>query len=292
MAQPYYPLYFNWIEDTQELSDDEKGRLIDAIVLYARGDDWQDRIQGNEKYVFPLYKSQVERAKKISAARAEAGSRGGYQTQSASKHRQVQANDGNAKQIQANGSKLKQNDHDGSKIPNKNIQEEYKEEHKEKEIEEEEDRTRERLIDPEWKMVADAYQQQIGMLPMGNALDVLISYVEDLHGETVVKAIELTNEKTPDHPYPFLMAILKAFAKNGIDSKEKAEAYVKDRERRIDNDARSRTQIRGAYQGAETIRSTGTAAGNADGGEDREKLSPSERRIRESFKKYLESTHI
>ena len=34
MAEPYYTLYFNWIEDTQELNDQEKGRLIDAIVLY------------------------------------------------------------------------------------------------------------------------------------------------------------------------------------------------------------------------------------------------------------------
>ena len=49
MAQPYDPLCFTWIEDTRELSDDEKGRLTDAIVLDAHGEDWQDRNQDNGK---------------------------------------------------------------------------------------------------------------------------------------------------------------------------------------------------------------------------------------------------
>ena len=290
MAEPYYTLYYNWIEDTQELNDQEKGRLIDAIVLYARGDDWQERIKGNERYVFPIYKNQLDRARRLSEVRAEAGSKGGNQSQ---------ARNSKVKQSEARNSKVKQNENDGSKFCKikEEDKEEDKEEYKEKDIYEEEEEevahARERLIDPDWKMVADAYQAQIGMLPMGNALDVLTSYVDDLGGDVVCKAIEITNEKTPDNPHQFLVAILKNFAKNGIDSRQKAEAYLKDRERRIANDGRSRTQVRGASQGAQAYGSTRTATGNADGnGEGGENLSPSERSIRDSFEEYLRSTHI
>ena len=42
MADKYVPIFYDWIEATQELNAQEKGRLIDAIVLYARGGDWQE----------------------------------------------------------------------------------------------------------------------------------------------------------------------------------------------------------------------------------------------------------
>ena len=71
MAEPYYTLYFNWIEDTQELNDQEKGRLIDAIVLYARGDDWQERIKGNERYVFPGLQARLDRYTEANAGKTK-----------------------------------------------------------------------------------------------------------------------------------------------------------------------------------------------------------------------------
>ena len=72
MAEKYVPIFYDWIEATQEFNDQEKGRLIDAIVLYARGEDWQDRIKGNERYAFPVFRLQVDRAKNISSIRAAA----------------------------------------------------------------------------------------------------------------------------------------------------------------------------------------------------------------------------
>ena len=273
MAEPYYPLYFNWIEDTQELNDQEKGRLIDAIVLYARGDDWQERIKGNERYVFPIYKNQLDRARRLSEVRAEAGAKGGNQSQ---------ARNSKVKQSEAKNSKVKQNENDGTKFCK--IKEEDKEEDKEKYVYEEEEeeikRMRSQLIDPDWKMVADAYQKQIGMLPMGNALDVLTSFVDDLGGDCVCKAIEITNEKTPDNPHQFLIAILKNFASHGIDSREKAEAYLLDRERRRAND-KGRTSGSGSFN---------QGAGQAGCGEG--KVSERERATAERFDAYLKSTHI
>ena len=63
MAQHYTPIWDDWAEVTQELNDQEKGRLIDAIVVYDNGGDWQERIKGNERYVFPGYKARIDRWK-------------------------------------------------------------------------------------------------------------------------------------------------------------------------------------------------------------------------------------
>lgn len=68
----YVPIFFDWVEVTGELNAQEKGRLIDAIVLYAQGGDWQEQIKGNERYLFPAFKKQIDRANEISDVRATA----------------------------------------------------------------------------------------------------------------------------------------------------------------------------------------------------------------------------
>ena len=107
MAQEYVPVFWDWIEVTGELNDQEKGRLIDAMVMYSRGGDWQDRIKGNERYLFPAFRQQIERARTMSELRADAGATGGKQAQAnASKAKQIQANASKRKQTQANESKI------------------------------------------------------------------------------------------------------------------------------------------------------------------------------------------
>ena len=81
MALEYVPVFWDWIEVTGELNDQEKGRLIDAMVMYSRGGDWQDRIKGNERYLFPAFRQQIERARTMSEKRSDAGATGGKQAQ-------------------------------------------------------------------------------------------------------------------------------------------------------------------------------------------------------------------
>lgn len=57
----YIPVFLDWLEETQELNSQEKGRLIDALVTYARGGDWQEQIKGNERYVFPVFRGKIDR---------------------------------------------------------------------------------------------------------------------------------------------------------------------------------------------------------------------------------------
>ena len=106
MAQEYVPVFWDWIEVTGELNDQEKGRLIDAMVMYSRGGDWQDRIKGNERYLFPAFQQQINRARKLSDKRSDAGATGGKQNQAnASKPKQTEANRSKRKQTEANASK-------------------------------------------------------------------------------------------------------------------------------------------------------------------------------------------
>ena len=70
----YVPVFYDWLEVTEELTAEEKGRLIDACVLYARGDEYRDRISGNERFLFPAFKQQIDRSAEISELRAKAGS--------------------------------------------------------------------------------------------------------------------------------------------------------------------------------------------------------------------------
>ena len=96
MAQSYTPIWDDWLEVTQELNAQEKGRLIDAIVAYKLHGDWQEQIKGNERYVFPSYRVRLDRWSEVSDGRAKAGAYGGKQTQ---------ANESKPKQTEANESK-------------------------------------------------------------------------------------------------------------------------------------------------------------------------------------------
>ncbi len=71
MAQHYTPIWDDWSKVTQELNDQEKGRLIDALVGYDNGGDWQERIKGNERYVFPGLQARLDRYKEANAGKTK-----------------------------------------------------------------------------------------------------------------------------------------------------------------------------------------------------------------------------
>lgn len=81
MAQHYTPIWDDWAEVTQELTAEEKGRLMDAIVAYDNGDDWQGIIQGNERFVFPGYKARLDRYNEACQAKKKPESNDQEQTE-------------------------------------------------------------------------------------------------------------------------------------------------------------------------------------------------------------------
>ena len=92
-------VFHDWPEKTAHLEDAAKGRLIDALVRYSRGEaDAQDNLKVPEVYLFPVFVAEIKRAEmryaEISRKRSAAGKAGGEATQA--KRREAQANQANA----------------------------------------------------------------------------------------------------------------------------------------------------------------------------------------------------
>ena len=83
MPRSYVMLFFDWLEKTSELTHEEKGRLIDAIMAYASGQPYE--LPGNERFLFPVFRAQIDRDaaayNSISEKRKQAGAKGGKQRQ-------------------------------------------------------------------------------------------------------------------------------------------------------------------------------------------------------------------
>ena len=89
-------------------------------------------------------------------------------------------------------------------------------------------------MDQGWLQVVKAYESNIGLLPMGQALDDLQSDYEKLGADIICEAIRVTNKAQAGNPWKYLNAVLKKWIENEIDTLEKAKAYTKDLERRIE----------------------------------------------------------
>lgn len=81
MAKEYVPIFFDWLETTQDLSAEEKGNLIDAVVSYAAGLEYEQFLTGSCRIAFRFLKGQVDRNAKISEIRSNAGSSKGNQSE-------------------------------------------------------------------------------------------------------------------------------------------------------------------------------------------------------------------
>ena len=79
MARQYVPIFFDWLEVTQDLTQEQKGNLIDASILYASGGDYESVLTGVERIAFRFIKGQIDRNAEISDARSKAGSNKGKQ---------------------------------------------------------------------------------------------------------------------------------------------------------------------------------------------------------------------
>lgn len=60
MAREYICLYHSYLDAIQALDDAERGRLLTAMLEYTLTGEAGD-LRGNERFVFPLIKSQIDR---------------------------------------------------------------------------------------------------------------------------------------------------------------------------------------------------------------------------------------
>ena len=60
MAREYICLYHSYLDAIQALDDAERGRLLTAMLEYTLTGD-AGNLRGNERFVFPIIKSQIDR---------------------------------------------------------------------------------------------------------------------------------------------------------------------------------------------------------------------------------------
>lgn len=72
MVKGYVPIYFDWLDTTQDLTAEEKGNLIDAVVSYACGQEYEHFLQGASRIAFRFLQGQVDRNAAISEVRRAA----------------------------------------------------------------------------------------------------------------------------------------------------------------------------------------------------------------------------
>lgn len=97
MGKEFLPVFLDFNETTQDLNDEQCGKLIRALVDYANGKDRE--LSGMELMAFRFLKGSIDRNAKLSAIRSEAGSKGGRpQKAKESKENQTKANESKTKQ--------------------------------------------------------------------------------------------------------------------------------------------------------------------------------------------------
>lgn len=111
MGLEYLQLWSDMEEYFQPFNDEQRGRLIMAMMAYAyRGEE--PEFEGVEKFIWPVLKKQIDRCAQSIEAKKAAGSKGGSKAKT---DKQTEADGSSAKQTEAKASRAKQTEADGSK---------------------------------------------------------------------------------------------------------------------------------------------------------------------------------
>ena len=60
MSKKYFCAYYSYLDSMETLTDEERGRLFTACLIYGKTGQVPD-LPGHEKHVFPSFKSQIDR---------------------------------------------------------------------------------------------------------------------------------------------------------------------------------------------------------------------------------------
>lgn len=115
MSRCYIKAFFDWIEQTAALEDDERGRLFVAILEYARSGIIPE-MKGRESILFPVFKSQIDRDAETSVKQSENGKKGGRPK---TKSNQTKPNETSEKPTKANKEEEEEKEKDKEKDKDK-----------------------------------------------------------------------------------------------------------------------------------------------------------------------------
>lgn len=193
MAKEFLPLFLDFNETTQDLDDAQCGRLVRALVEYANGKD--PELSGTELIAFRFLKGSIDRNAKLSAVRAEAGSKGGKQAQAnASKNKQTEATESKSNQNAIN------NDNDINKNTDSNSKQLLADDEASK-IRQEHDRIYLAAEDAGFKM-SNTVRARLVNLYAEHGLDKMLSGFDECvyHGATNLAYLEAVLKGTGKKP--------------------------------------------------------------------------------------------
>ena len=72
----YLKIWTSFREVISPLNDAEKGRLFDAMLIYAESGE-QPELKGNERYIWPSAKQAIDRAVQKAETLRQNGNKGG-----------------------------------------------------------------------------------------------------------------------------------------------------------------------------------------------------------------------
>lgn len=76
MSMSFVKVYFDFEERTEMLNEVEQGRLLLTMLRYAQGKTLPE-LKGNERFLFPVFKADIDREAAIYATKIENGAKGG-----------------------------------------------------------------------------------------------------------------------------------------------------------------------------------------------------------------------
>lgn len=200
MAQKYTPIWDDWLKVTRELTPAEKGRLIDAIVAYDNGGDWQEIISGNERYVFPGYQVRLDLWKELSETRAKS------------------AKGNKSEQTDTNNSKTEQNQTKDSNFPKVKVKEKVKDINNDTAHAREESSIGTVTVDP---LIVKTQQELNGLTDTHYA--ALNDYRDTLSDDVVSYAIDLAVGNGVRN-WSYVEVILRGWLKAGVKTLGEAKA--------------------------------------------------------------------
>jgi len=120
MGMGYFKMHYDFIDETAMLTDEELGRLVIAILEYARsGSIPKDSLVGNERFVFPCFRQQVDRDVLAYEARVASNAINGKKGGRPRKHENDEINPTVFRKTEKSQDKEKEKDEDKDKDKDK-----------------------------------------------------------------------------------------------------------------------------------------------------------------------------
>lgn len=209
MGISFVKVYFDFEDRTEMLNEVERGRLLLAMLRYAQGKELPE-LRGGERFLFPVFKMDIDRDASTYASKVENGAKGGRPTKpNETENNLTKPNETEYNLIRKNKNKNK----------NKNVI-----------LEEEEDTTINDLL-PAREAVVDAWERAFGRPPSPAIAEHIAADAKArlFDGEVTAEAIKMAGLRNAGDPVGYVMTLFQDWALHRIRTMDDLMDYLDER---------------------------------------------------------------